>query len=137
MDMATGIALAELIIGVGAVSMTVFIIRTKARQDRELERARKERGRFINLGVVPGEMEACRSCPYAKVHDDEQPAPTEEKKSHQPMVKRKRLFDLAPKFLKDSIRVYFAPAIGAWRQMRFELRRADRNIRQRNKNRST
>ena len=31
--------------------------------------------------------------------------------------------------LRSSLRIYFAPVVGAWRQMRFELRRVDREIR--------
>ena len=137
MDMATGIVLAELIIGVGAVSMTVFIIRTKARQDRELQQVKKEKTRLINLGAVPGEMAVCHHCPYAKAHDETMPALTGEKDSHEPVTTRKPLLDAVLKFVKNSIRIYFAPAIGAWRQMRFELRRVTREIQQRNKKRST
>lgn len=32
-------------------------------------------------------------------------------------------------FLRDSVRVFFAPAFGAYRQMRYELRRIDRDLR--------
>ena len=137
MDMATGIVLAELIIGVGAVSMTVFIIRTKARQDQELQQAKKERTRLINLGAAPGEMTVCHHCPYARARHEAMPAPTGEKDSHEPVAMRKPLLDVVLKFVKNSVRIYFAPAIGAWRQMRFELRRVNREIQQRNKKRST
>ena len=33
------------------------------------------------------------------------------------------------RFLMDSVRIFFAPLIGAYKQMRLELRRVDRDIR--------
>ena len=33
------------------------------------------------------------------------------------------------RILKSSLRLYFAPLVGAYRQVRFELRRVDRDIR--------
>ena len=34
------------------------------------------------------------------------------------------------RILRDSLRIYFAPLVGAVRQMRYELRRVDRETRQ-------
>ena len=43
----------------------------------------------------------------------------------------KPILKSALKALRYSARIYFAPLIGAYRQMRFELRRVDRDIRRR------